>query len=248
MVNKITGKTAPSIVTWTRNSLPIPDAFIQRPHWPRMWAVPAVAKRSESLHAESQGCQRNEREERLASLLAGLKHLEFGFKGRNKNKGQAYQRQPIQHAAQLVVANTNVSVARQGQQPPKRCQHFRRKSQHEELFRQRLVHDKIVLFGMLVHKPTPLATYRFHGSRASPGKRANPPCGVLELDLSGLATNQDLTAEIVKAAVFCVEYQVIWLHGLWPNGSPVSRFSLACLSISQNSFGRRGMRKDSLLY
>jgi len=133
MVHKITGKTAPSIVTWTRNSLPIPDAFIQRPHWPRMWAAPPVAKRSESLHAESQGRQRNEMEERLASLLAGLKHLEFGFKGRNKNKGQTYQRQPIQHAAQLVVANTNVSVGRQGQQPPKRCQHFRRKSQHEEL-------------------------------------------------------------------------------------------------------------------
>ncbi len=180
MVHKITGKTAPSIVTWTRNSLPIPDAFIQRPHWPRMWAVPPVAKRSESLHAESQGCQRNEREERLANLLAGLKHLEFGFKGRNKNKGQTYQRQPIQHAAQLVVANTNVSVGRQGQQPPKRCQHFRRKSQHEELFRQRLVHDKIVLFGMLVHKPTPLVTYRFHGSRASLGKRGHRPCQVLE--------------------------------------------------------------------
>ena len=171
MVHKITDKTAPSIVTWTRNSLPIPDAFIQPPHWPGMWAAPPVTKRSESLHAESQGCQRNEMEERLASLLAGLKHLEFGFKGRNKNKGQTYQRQPIQHAAQLVVANTNVSVGRQGQQPPKRCQHFRRKSQHEELFRQRLVHDKIVLFGMLVHKPTPLATYRFHGSRASLGKQ-----------------------------------------------------------------------------
>src|SRR5438874_1442746 len=101
MVHKITGKTAPSIVTWTRNSLPIPDAFVQRSHWPRMWAAPPVTKRSESLHAESQGCQRNEMEETLASLLGGLKHLEFGFKGRNKNKAQTYQRQPIQHAAQL---------------------------------------------------------------------------------------------------------------------------------------------------
>jgi hypothetical protein len=166
MVHKITGKTAPSIVTWIRNSLPVPDAFIQRQHWPRMWAAPPVTKRREGLHAESQGCKRNEMEERLASL--GLPHLEIGFKGRNKSKSNSYQRQPIQHAAQLVVANTNVSVGRQGQQTPKRCQHFRRKSQHEELFCQRIVHDKLVLFGMLVHKPTPLATYRFHGSRASP--------------------------------------------------------------------------------
>src|SRR6266480_2821208 len=76
---------------------------------------------------------------------------------------------------------------------------------------------------------------------------ANRPFEVLELDLSGF-TNRDLTAQIVKASVFCVKYLVIWLHRLWPNGSPDSRFSLACLSISQNSFGRRGLRKDSLLY
>ena len=35
----------------------------------------------------------------------------------------------------------------------------------------------VVLRGMQVHKPTPLATYRFHGSRASPGKRRYRPCG-----------------------------------------------------------------------
>src|ERR1700719_714884 len=105
-----------------------------------MWAAPPVTKRGESLYAESQGWQRNEMEERLASLLAGLKDLEFGFKGRNKSKGQTNQRQPIQHAAQLVVANANVGVGRQGQQPPKRGKHFGRKGQHEELFRQHLVH------------------------------------------------------------------------------------------------------------
>jgi len=39
---------------------------------------------------------------------------------------------------------------------------------------------------MLVHKPTPLATYRFHGSRASLGKRANRRSGI-QLE-SGLGT------------------------------------------------------------
>jgi len=132
MIHKITAKTVPPIITRTRNSPPIPAAFIQRPHCLRMRAVPPITKRGESLHAESQGSQCNEMKERLESPLAGPKHLEFHFKARNKNKGRTYQRQPIQHAAEFVAANTNVSVGRQGQQPPKRCQQFCRKSRHEE--------------------------------------------------------------------------------------------------------------------
>jgi hypothetical protein len=52
-----------------------------------------------------------------------------------------------------------------------------------------------------------------------PGKRnRNRTSGIRQQKLvkhmSGLATNQDLAAEIVKASVFCVEYLVIWCYRL----------------------------------